>query len=126
MSDKDRNILCAELRDKILNTVSQNGGHLASNLGVVELTVAMLSVFDYKRDSIFSTWDTSLIPISYLLADLNVLIRFPQGRNIRVSENFESLPTTHSDTGHSSTSISAALGIARARDLNKSRNMSLY
>ena len=46
MSNEDRIQLCAELRDKILNTVSKNGGHLASNLGVIELTVSLLSVFD--------------------------------------------------------------------------------
>ena len=52
MSNEDRIQLCAELRDKILNTVSKNGGHLASNLGVIELTVSLLSVFDYTRDKI--------------------------------------------------------------------------
>ena len=52
LSNKDREELCAELRDKILQTVSANGGHLASNLGVVELTVALLSVFDYTKDKI--------------------------------------------------------------------------
>ena len=44
--------LCSELRDKILNTVSKNGGHLASNLGIIELTVALMSVFDFDKDKI--------------------------------------------------------------------------
>ena len=52
MTPQEREELCSELRDKILNTVSKNGGHLASNLGSVELTVALLSVFDYKQDKI--------------------------------------------------------------------------
>ena len=52
MSPQEREVLCSELRDKILKTVSANGGHLARNLGAVELTVALLSVFDYKRDKI--------------------------------------------------------------------------
>ena len=52
MSDEDRKLLASELRDKILNTVSANGGHLASNLGVVELTIALLTVFDYEKDKI--------------------------------------------------------------------------
>mgnify|MGYP003505846516 CR=1 FL=1 len=44
--------LCAEARDKIIHTVSTNGGHLASNLGVVELTLAIHSVFDSPKDKI--------------------------------------------------------------------------
>ena len=52
LSEDERSSLCKEIRDKILNVVSQNGGHLASNLGVVELTVALLSVFDYTEDQI--------------------------------------------------------------------------
>ena len=52
MTEEERKQLCSELRDKILNTVASNGGHLASNLGVIELTVALLSVFDYTRDKI--------------------------------------------------------------------------
>ena len=52
MKPEERVQLCSELRDKIINTVSANGGHLASNLGAVELTVALLSVFDYKKDKI--------------------------------------------------------------------------
>ena len=50
LKPEERKQLCEELRDKILNTVSSNGGHLASNLGAIELTVALLSVFDYKQD----------------------------------------------------------------------------
>ena len=49
------NELCDEIRNKIINTVSKNGGHLASNLGVVELTVALHYVFDLPQDQI--VWD---------------------------------------------------------------------
>ena len=52
LSKSDRVLLCKELRDKIITTVSHNGGHLASNLGTVELTVSLLSVFDYTKDKI--------------------------------------------------------------------------
>ena len=52
LSKRDRELLCSELRDKIISTVSKNGGHLASNLGCVELTVSLLSVFDYTKDKI--------------------------------------------------------------------------
>ena len=52
LNASDRKALCGELREKIISTVSKNGGHLASNLGCVELTVALLSVFNYKKDKI--------------------------------------------------------------------------
>lgn len=48
-------LLCEEIREKIINTVSDNGGHLASNLGVVELTVALHRVFNVPNDAI--VWD---------------------------------------------------------------------
>ena len=60
MKPEERVQLCSELRDKIIKTVAANGGHLASNLGAVELTVALLSVFDYKQDKIvFDVYELS-------------------------------------------------------------------
>ena len=55
LTDSEKESLCSEIRDTIINTISVNGGHLASNLGVVELTVALLSVFDIPKDTII--WD---------------------------------------------------------------------
>ena len=52
---KDKEILAKEIREKILNTVSETGGHLASNLGIVELTIALHSVFNTPLDKII--WD---------------------------------------------------------------------
>jgi len=57
--------LCQEIREEIITTVSNNGGHLASNLGVVELTVALHFVFDLPRDKLVWTWATNAIPISF-------------------------------------------------------------
>ena len=51
----EKNILAQEIRDYIINTVSKTGGHLASNLGVVELTIALHSIFDLPKDKI--VWD---------------------------------------------------------------------
>ena len=117
MSDKQRTELCAEIRDRILNVVSQNGGHLASNLGTVELTVALLSVFDYEKDKF--VFDVGHQTYAYKILT---------GRN----ENFDTLRQKGGvsgfpriseskydafDTGHSATSVSAALGIARANRL---------
>ncbi len=122
LSSKDRAVLCDELRDKILETVSQRGGHLASNLGVVELTVALLSVFDYRKDSI--VFDVGHQSYSYKL----LTGRFDKFDTLRQKGGISGFPRISEspydsfDTGHSSTSISAALGMARARDLDKKDN----
>jgi 1-deoxy-D-xylulose-5-phosphate synthase len=57
--------LCGEIREEILATVSKNGGHLASNLGVVELTVALHYVFDLPRDKVVWMWVIRVIRISF-------------------------------------------------------------
>lgn len=122
MSPEDRVELCAELRDKILNTVSQNGGHLASNLGAVELTVALMSVFDYKTDKI--VFDVGHQSYSYKL----LTGRYDRFNTLRQRDGISGFPRISEspydafDTGHSSTSISAAMGIARARDLDGKKN----
>lgn len=118
LSPKEREELCLELRDKILNTISSNGGHLASNLGAVELTVAMLSVFDYRQDKI--VFDVGHQAYSYKL----LTGRFDRFNTLRQKNGISGFPRISEspydafDTGHSSTSISAAMGIARARDLD--------
>jgi 1-deoxy-D-xylulose-5-phosphate synthase len=113
------NSLCRELREYILENVSKTGGHLASNLGVVELTVALHRVFNTPYDKII--WDVGHQTYTHKiltgrknkmssLRQLNGISGFPK-RNESVFDVF--------DTGHSSTSVSAAIGMARARDLNK-------
>ncbi len=122
MSNEERAQLCAELRDKILNTVSSNGGHLASNLGVIELTVSLLSVFDYTRDKI--VFDVGHQSYAYKI----LTGRFEEFDTLRQKGGISGFPRISEseydrfDTGHSSTSISAALGMARARDLKKEDN----
>ncbi|MBR3248385.1 MAG: 1-deoxy-D-xylulose-5-phosphate synthase [Clostridiales bacterium] len=122
MTPKEREVLCSELRDKILKTVSQNGGHLASNLGAVELTVALLSVFDYKQDKIVFDVGHQSYPYKLLTG------RYDRFDTLRKKDGISGFPRiTESpydafDTGHSSTSISAAMGIARARDLEGKKN----
>lgn len=119
MSNEDRIRLCAELRDKILTTVSSNGGHLASNLGVIELTVSLLSVFDYTKDKI--VFDVGHQSYAYKI----LTGRYEQFDTLRQKDGISGFPRISEseydrfDTGHSSTSISAALGMARARDLKK-------
>ena len=118
---EEKYLLADDIRKYILDIVSKNGGHLASNLGVVELTIALESVFDPNKDKII--WDVG--HQSYVhkiingrkdsiktLRKMNGIAGFP-----KTSES----PTDCFNTGHSSTSISAALGIAKARDLKKEK-----
>ena len=120
LNASDRKALCGELREKIISTVSKNGGHLASNLGCVELTVALLSVFNYKKDKI--VFDVGHQSYSYKL----LTGRFSRFDTLRQQGGISGFPRRSEspydafDTGHSSTSVSAALGMARARDLSGS------
>ena len=121
LSLKEKNLLANELRDYTLEIVSKTGGHLASNLGVVELTIAIHSIFDTPKDRII--WDvghqtyihkmlTGRKDKMQKLRQLNGLAGFPK---MEESE-FDCF-----ETGHSSTSISAALGMARARDIKNEK-----
>lgn len=109
--------LCEEIRQLLLDVTSQNGGHLAPNLGVVELTVALHKVFSMPRDKI--VWDVG--HQSYVHKILTGRREaFPTLRQYKGLCGFPKRTESEYDcfgTGHSSTSISAALGIACARDL---------
>lgn len=119
---EEKKELADEIRKYILDVVSNNGGHLASNLGVVELTMALHSVFDVPQDKI--VWDVG--HQSYVHKILTG--RKEELKNIRKLNGIAGFPKTaesESDcfnTGHSSTSISAALGMARARDIKNEKN----
>ena len=116
---KEKNILAQEIRDYIIEITSKNGGHLASNLGVVELTIALESVFNLPKDKI--VWDVG--HQSYVHKILNN--RKEALKDIRKFNGIAGFPKREEDesdtfnTGHSSTSISAILGIAAARDIKK-------
>ncbi|MFI5296284.1 MAG: 1-deoxy-D-xylulose-5-phosphate synthase [Thermodesulfovibrionales bacterium] len=111
--------LAEELRETIIQTVSVNGGHLASNLGVVELTLALHYVFDSPKDKII--WDVGHQSYSHKL----ITGRREKFPTIRKENGISGFPkreeSVHDafNTGHSSTSISAALGILEGRDKNK-------
>lgn len=110
--------LCQEIRDEILEVTSRNGGHLAPNLGVVELTVALHKVFSMPRDKI--VWDVGHQSYVHKLLT-GRLEQFPTLRQYGGLCGFPKRSESKYDcfgTGHSSTSISAALGIACARDLD--------
>ena len=114
---KEKYFLAQEIRDYLIDVVSHNGGHIASNLGVVELTIALESVFDPNKDKII--WDVG--HQCYVHKILNGRRRELKG--IRTLNGISGFPKTKEsptdcfNTGHSSTSISAAMGMATARDL---------
>ncbi|CDF58200.1 1-deoxy-D-xylulose 5-phosphate synthase [Thermobrachium celere DSM 8682] len=117
LSYKELNKLSNELRDFLIDIVSKTGGHLASNLGVIELTLALFYVFNFKKDRI--VWDVGHQTYVYKI----LTGRRDRFHTLRKYEGISGFPKPteseydHFVTGHSSTSISAALGMARARDL---------
>ena len=117
LSILEKQKLADEIRKYILEIVSENGGHLASNLGVVELTIALHSVFDFKTDKI--VWDVGHQTYVHKI----LTGRKEKLKTLRKLNGIAGFPKTNEseydffNTGHSSTSISAALGMARARDL---------
>ena len=114
---KEKEELANEIRTYLLEVVSTNGGHLASNLGVVELTIALHSVFNTPTDKII--WDVG--HQSYVHKILTG--RREEFKSLRQKDGISGFPKSNEsiydvfDTGHSSTSISAALGLAKGRDI---------
>ena len=114
--------LAVEVRELLVGTVYENGGHLASNLGVVELTIALHRVFDSPRDKLI--WDVSHQSYVHKLLT-GRRERFPTLRQYGGLSGFAchaESPHDPFDTGHASTSISVALGMALARDLAGERH----
>ena len=118
---KEKQELASEIRSYILENVSKTGGHVSSNLGVVELTIALHSVFKTPRDKI--VWDVGHQTYTHKI----LTGRKNKFSTLRQLDGISGFPKTSEseydnfNTGHSSTSISAALGIARARDLKKEK-----
>ncbi|MGE5172899.1 MAG: 1-deoxy-D-xylulose-5-phosphate synthase [Betaproteobacteria bacterium] len=109
--------LAEEIRQEIISVVSRNGGHLASSLGVVDLTVALHYAFDTPNDRI--VWDVGHQAYAHKI----VTGRRAQFTSLRQHGGIsgfpkrEESPCDHFDVGHASTSISAALGMVAARDI---------
>ena len=117
MSHRDLRRLARRLRQRIITTVAKTGGHLASNLGVVELTIALHRAFQSPRDKII--WDVGHQSYVHKL----LTGRAHRFATLRQFGGLSGFPKRHEsvhdvfETGHSSTSISAALGMAIARDI---------
>ncbi len=118
LNKEDTNILCAEIRNKIIEVVSQNGGHLASSLGAVELTVALHRVFNSPDDAII--FDVGHQSYAHKL----ITGRFDKFSTLRKEDGISGFMRPQESehdpfvTGHSSNSISAAYGIYKAKALS--------
>ena len=117
LSDEQLTELCAEIREKLIDVISVNGGHLSSNLGTVELTVALHKVFDCPRDSV--VFDVGHQSYTHKM----LTGRYDRIGTIRREGGLSGFPKRSEseydafNAGHASTSISAALGIAKAKQL---------
>jgi len=118
VSTRDYAVLAEEIRYFLINRVSKSGGHLASNLGVVELTMALHLCLDFPKDKL--VWDVGHQAYTHklltgrknmfsTLRQMDGLSGFPKHQE-NICDSF--------DTGHSSTAVSAALGLVKARDLS--------
>ena len=117
LSEDELKGLCREIRQRIVDVVKENGGHLASNLGIVELTVAVHKVFDSPVDKII--FDVGHQCYAHKL----ITGRNDQFDTLRQYHGISGFPSTEESehdvfkSGHASTAVSAALGMIRARDL---------
>ena len=117
LSDQERELLCGQIRRFLVDHIAKTGGHLASNLGVVELTVAIETVFDTNKDRlVFDVGHQSYVHklLTGRQAD------FPRLRQFGGIAGFPKPSESDSDAfvaGHASSSVSIALGMARARKL---------
>ena len=122
LKKEDVPLLAAEIRTFIIENVSKTGGHLASSLGVVELTLALHYIFNSPDDKII--WDVG--HQSYVHKILTERKnKFHTLRQYKGISGFPKISESKYDsfnTGHSGTSISAALGLAKARDTKKEKH----
>lgn len=117
MTLKELLALCEEAREVITKTVLKNGGHLSSNLGMVELTVALHYVFDFPKDKL-------VFDVGHQCYTHKLLTgRYKDFSTIRKKDGISGFPKRDEspfdcyNVGHAGTSVSAALGIAKARDI---------
>ena len=117
LSLEELKLLSEDIRSFLIDKVSKSGGHLASNLGVVELTLSLYNVFDFKHDKI--VWDVGHQSYVHkiLTGRREGFDKLRKYQGLSGFPKYSESPFDHFNTGHSSTSISAAIGMARARDI---------
>ncbi len=116
LSYKELETLSKDLTDYIVDVTSVNGGHLSSNLGVVDATIALCRVFDFSKDKII--FDVGHQCYTYKILTGRSLERLRQKGGPCGFQRMDESPYDHFEAGHSSTSIAVANGMAVARDLN--------
>ncbi len=116
---KEKKILAEEIRQFLIDKVSVTGGHLASNLGVVEITIALLSCMDLDKDKIIFDVGHQSYVYKILTGRKDKFDKLRKYKGLRGFPYRKESKYDFFETGHSSTSISAGLGIARARDIKK-------
>ena len=118
LSQKELKQLAQEIRNTIINVVGKNGGHLASNLGVVELTIALHRVFNSPQDAIVFDVSHQCYTHKLLTGRYDEFPTLRKAGGLSGFTNKNESPHDYFINGHSSTSISSALGLLTARELN--------
>lgn len=119
LSYRELDLLSEDIRKYIIDITSKNGGHLSSNLGVVEATISLCKNFDFSKDKII--FDVGHQSYTYKILTGRKLDTLRKKDGISGFQKMNESPYDHYEAGHSSTSISAAAGLAYARDLNKEK-----
>lgn len=121
---KDLEVLSQDIRNFIIDKVSKTGGHLSSNLGIVDLTIAIHKVFNSPKDKIIFDVSHQCYTHKILTGRAKYFDKLRKINGLSGFQKREESPYDSYEAGHSSTSLSAALGMAIARDkLNKDYNV---
>ena len=115
LSKEELNLLSTDISNYIIDVTSTYGGHLSSNLGVVDATIALCRTFDFSKDKI--VFDVGHQCYTYKILTGRSLERLRQKDGVCGFQRMDESPYDHFEAGHSSTSIAAAAGMALARDL---------
>ena len=116
LNEDELNLLASDVRENIINSCAKNGGHLSASLGVVELTIALHHYFDLPKDKVI--FDVGHQCYAHKILSGRTLDNLRQGNGVAGFQRRDESEFDPYEAGHSSTSISAAMGLATARDLN--------
>ena len=116
LNEDELNLLAGDIRENIINNCAKNGGHLASSLGVVELTIALHHYFDLPKDKVI--FDVGHQSYAHKILSGRLLDNLRKAGGVSGFQKKNESEYDPYEAGHSSTSISAAMGMAAARDLN--------
>ena len=117
LSEDELNLLASDIRENIIDNCAKNGGHIASSLGVVELTVAIHHFFNLPKDKLI--FDVGHQSYAHKILSGRSLENLRQANGVSGFQKRNESEYDPYEAGHSSTSISAAMGFAVSRDLNK-------